>query len=207
MNKLRHMAEMSAREALGWLEDTFLLAAVKAEKEGLPALWLPSATIDPDLYTELIRSLVHIARNAADHGLELPEDRETLGKPRAGRLTIQLELRDDTYLLVISDDGAGVDVVKVAAKAVQLGLPSPRSREDTFELLFRDGFSTKDTVSALSGRGVGLSAVRSEARKLGGNVLIDSIAGKGTQFTVRFKRQEPWIKKNETPAADISSGV
>ena len=193
MNKLRLMAEMPVREALGWLDDAFLAAATKAGKEGLPALWLPSAAIDPDLYAGLIRSLIHIPRNAAGHGLELPEEREALGKPRAGRLTIQLELKDDTYSLVICDDGAGIDVTKVAAKAIQLGLPSPQTREDAFELLFRDGFSTKDTISDLSGRGVGLSAVRSEAQMLCGDVLIDSIEGKGTQVTVRFKRQDPWI--------------
>jgi len=120
---------------------------------------------------------------------------------------MQLTRQQETYLLVIADDGAGIDIAKVAAKATQLGLPTPRTRGEAFELLFHDGFSTKDTVSDLSGRGVGLSAVRSEARKLGGDVLIESIEGKGTQITVQFKRQELWEPGAGNRDADISSAV
>lgn len=189
IDRLRHLSEMPAQEALGWLDEAFRAAAAKAGKEALPAVWLPSATIDPDQYTELIRSLIHIPRNAADHGLEDPEQREALGKPRAGRLTVQLTRQDETYALCIADDGAGVDLDKVTAKAAQLGLPAPGNEEEALALLFADGLSTKDTVTDLSGRGVGLSAVRAEAMKLGGEVRVASVKGQGTEITVRFRRR------------------
>ena len=190
LDKLRQMTEIPAQEALGWIDDAFVAAATKAGKESRPALWLPSATIDTDLYSDLLRSLIHVPRNAADHSLETPDEREAQGKPRAGRLTLQLALQHDTYSMLIADDGAGVDISKVADKALQLGLPAPRTREEAFELLFADGLSTKETVTDLSGRGVGLSAVRAEARKLGGDVLFDSVTGQGTTIVVQFKRQE-----------------
>lgn len=186
---LRLLAEMPAQEALGWLDDAFLAAAAKIGKEAVPAQWLPSATIDPDPYLGLLRSLVHVVRNAADHGLEDPDLREERGKPRAGRLTIHLELHAGTYFLLIADDGAGVDVDKVTAKAVAMGLPAPSSREEALTLLFSDGLSTKDAVTDLSGWGVGMSAVRSEVEKLGGEVRIDSRDGLGVRILVSFPRQ------------------
>ncbi len=198
IEQLRQMVEMPAPEALGWLDDAFMAAAAKAGKEALPALWLPSATIDPDPYLGLLRSLVHIPRNAADHGLEDPDAREALGKPRAGRLTMQLTLMGETYTLLIADDGAGVDIAKVTAKAVAMGLPEPQSKEEALALLFNDGLSTKDTVTDLSGWGVGMSAVRSEAGKLGGEVRIDSSAGHGTRISVLFQRQGLWLADNRS---------
>lgn len=204
IDKLRQMAEMLPQEALGWLDDAFLQAATKAGKEALPALWLPSATIDPDPYAKLLGALIHVPRNAASHGLEDPETREALGKPRAGRLTIQLKLKEGVYSLVIGDDGAGIDIAKVTAKAVQLGLPAPGTREEALELLFNDGFSTKDTVSLLSGRGVGLSSLRAEARSLGGDVLVESVEGKGTKIIVRFRRQRLWTPEGATLEAGNS---
>ncbi|WP_320669635.1 chemotaxis protein CheA [Patulibacter defluvii] len=135
--------------------------------------------------------LVHLVRNALDHGLEPPAARRAAGKPETGRLTIAARHRGGQVLIEVADDGRGIDVAAVAARAVERGLlaPDQRDRVDrraAAELLFAPGFSTAAATSDISGRGVGMDAVRTAIGELGGDVAIDPAAGAGTTVAIRL---------------------
>ncbi|HEU4976387.1 MAG TPA: chemotaxis protein CheA [Baekduia sp.] len=135
--------------------------------------------------------LVHLIRNALDHGLETPEDRVAAGKAPTGRLTIAARHAGGSIAISVKDDGHGIDPAKVAAVAVQRGL-IPADQADqvdvraAIELLFAPGFSTASEVGDLSGRGVGMDAVRAKIRELGGEVLVTSAPGEGTEAEIRL---------------------
>ncbi|HUA47928.1 MAG TPA: chemotaxis protein CheA [Solirubrobacteraceae bacterium] len=135
--------------------------------------------------------LVHLVRNAVDHGLELPDARVAAGKPRHGTIEIAARHAGGSVVIEVRDDGKGIDPHAVARKACSLGMID----EDTaaaidmrgaVELLFSPGFSTAETTSDISGRGVGMDAVRAKIRQLGGEVLIDSTQGQGTLASIRL---------------------
>jgi two-component system chemotaxis sensor kinase CheA len=135
--------------------------------------------------------LVHLVRNAIDHGLETPEVRLQNGKPRVGKLQISARHAGGSVVIEVRDDGAGVDTRAVAAKALASGLIDAEAAEQldprgAVELLFTAGFSTAETANDVSGRGVGMDAVRAKIRELGGEVLIDSIPGIGTHAQIRL---------------------
>jgi HPt (histidine-containing phosphotransfer) domain-containing protein len=130
-------------------------------------------------------SLVHVVRNSIDHGLEDPEERVAQGKPAQGHLKIRLHSDHEERMLVIEDDGRGIDWEGVREKAKQRGLPH-RTRDDLVAALFHDGFSTKTEVSQLSGRGVGMSAVLQATLEVGGELALESEPGRGTRLTFRF---------------------
>jgi two-component system chemotaxis sensor kinase CheA len=134
-----------------------------------------------DEWSEFFGASIHVLRNAIDHGLELPEDRRALGKPEMGRLELRTTLDREHFTVEFSDDGRGIDWTGVERQARRLGLPVT-STHDLVEALFADGLSTRQGVSELSGRGVGLSAVRHACRALGGDVEIDSHQNLGTTF-------------------------
>ncbi|MBF0314769.1 MAG: HAMP domain-containing protein [Oligoflexia bacterium] len=189
INELTNILERPINESFGWIENVFKATAERFGKEVLPVVWDDSSVaFDPDNYRSLCKSLIHIPRNSADHGIESPCDRECLGKPREGKLTIQLKLDKGMYYLTIKDDGHGVDFGKVKKKAKTLSLKEPQTMEETHELLFTDGFSIKEEITETSGRGVGLSAIREEARRLDGDAKIESVEGEGTTITVWFKK-------------------
>jgi len=148
--------------------------------------------IDRDLYNEFIRSLIHIFRNAIDHGIETPEERVASGKGELGMITCNLErLNEDWFRLSIKDDGKGIDAESILTKAIDKGILSTSTKytldePSIYQLLFIDEFSTKDTVSIFSGRGVGLSSVKNELEKLGGSILIESQIGTGTSFIMEI---------------------
>jgi len=135
-----------------------------------------------------VKALVHVFRNMIDHGLEDMDERLATGKPEIGTIACHVErLGEDMVRLTVSDDGRGIDVARVLAKAAEKGLlasdpVADMAPEAVFELLFRDDFSTRDEVSLLSGRGVGLAAVRAETERLGGTVRVRSEVGRGSQF-------------------------
>ncbi len=135
--------------------------------------------------------LVHLVRNALDHGLETPDERAAAGKPRAGRLEIAARHAGGSVVITVSDDGRGIDPSLVARRAAEQGLIPPQEREsvDTaraIELLFEPGFSTATETTDLSGRGVGMDAVRTAVRALGGEVSIRSQQGLGTTACIRL---------------------
>jgi two-component system chemotaxis sensor kinase CheA len=135
--------------------------------------------------------LVHLVRNSLDHGLEGPEERRAAGKPETGVLEISARHAGGNVVIEVSDDGRGVDPQKVARKAAERGLIAPEQVESidakaAIDLLFSAGFSTAETTSDISGRGVGMDAVRATIRDLGGEVLMTSAKGVGTCAQIRL---------------------
>jgi two-component system, chemotaxis family, sensor kinase CheA len=135
--------------------------------------------------------LVHLVRNALDHGLEPPSEREAAGKPAAGTVRLSARHAGGNVVLTVADDGRGVDRHAVAAKAVHAGLIAADQAETVdmaraVELLFTPGFSTRDQADDISGRGVGMDAVRAKVRELGGEVLLTSEPGQGTTAQIRL---------------------
>lgn len=121
--------------------------------------------LDKNLVEALADPLVHLVRNAVDHGIEMPEERETSGKARTGRVVLSAEQEGDHILLSISDDGKGMDPNILRAKAVEKGLMDKDAAErlsesDCYNLIFAPGFSTKTEISDVSGRGVGMDVVK-----------------------------------------------
>jgi len=130
-------------------------------------------------------SFVHVVRNALDHGIETPSERQAAGKP--ARAKLEIVAKSDAKWLTIEarDDGRGIDWAKIRDKAAERGLACA-TEKDLVEALFHDGFSTAESVTEISGRGVGMGAVRDAARALGGDVAILSVAGAGTTISFRF---------------------
>lgn len=126
-------------------------------------------------------SLVHVVRNAIDHGIETPEERALAGKPERGRIALSVGRDGGALELVVEDDGRGIDWDAVRTKAERLAIPSVTPR-DLEEAIFADGLSTRTEVTDLSGRGVGLGAVRQACRALGGELRVSSTRGAGTRF-------------------------
>jgi two-component system chemotaxis sensor kinase CheA len=160
-----------------------------AARLGKPA---PSITIQADdlrlprgPYAGFWSALVHVVRNAVDHGIEDPAVRTAQGKPEHGTLTFHARLEDRTVVIEIVDDGAGVDWDTLAAKARAAGLPSTR-REDVERAMFTAGVTSQRAVTDVSGRGVGLAAVWEATAKAGGTVRVSSTRGKETRFVFRL---------------------
>jgi two-component system, chemotaxis family, sensor kinase CheA len=135
--------------------------------------------------------MVHLVRNALDHGLEGPEERVAAGKPEGGTLTIGARHAGGSIVITVADDGRGVDPAKVGARAAERGLITAEEAAaldaaGAVELLFAPGFSTAEAVGDLSGRGVGMDAVRDRIRKLGGEVAVTSVHGEGTVAEIRL---------------------
>jgi len=143
--------------------------------------------VDRTVIERLLDPLTHMIRNAIDHGLEDPDTRAKSGKPPEGRITLSAAHRSGRVVIDVSDDGGGINRQKVRQIAVEKGLIAESAELTPVEidnLLFLPGFSCKDEVSELSGRGVGLDVVRSEINGLGGRVLIHSQPGEGTTFSI-----------------------
>jgi two-component system chemotaxis sensor kinase CheA len=142
--------------------------------------------VDPDAFAPIWTHLVHAVRNAIDHGIEDAAVRSARGKPARGTVVLRTqELAGGSVVLEVSDDGAGVDFDAVRAVAERRGLPTA-TRQDLVEALFADGLTTREGASELSGRGVGLAALRQATVKLGGAVVIDTALGVGTTLRLRF---------------------
>ncbi len=143
--------------------------------------------VDKVTLDSLYDSLLHLVRNGFDHGIEAPEQREANGKPAEGNLELKAYQQGNRTVIEISDDGQGVDLERIAAKAIEQGLinvteTADYSEAELLEFLFHPGFSTASKLSDLSGRGVGLDVVRSQIEKLDGAISIRSERGKGTTF-------------------------
>ncbi|HWQ79065.1 MAG TPA: ATP-binding protein [Anaerovoracaceae bacterium] len=143
--------------------------------------------VNRDRYFPFIKSLVHVFRNMADHGIEDPDERVNSGKPECGEISCELEKYEDKFILCLADDGKGIDPDVIRKKAVEKGIYSEDevsrlSRERILETIFLDDFSTRDTVDLYSGRGVGMAAVNSETEEIGGEIIVDSETGKYTRF-------------------------
>lgn len=143
--------------------------------------------IDKGMADALLDPMMHMVRNAIDHGIELPDERIAAGKPPVARLMLRAEQTGNRLILTISDDGRGIDVPRVGQKAVaqRLVLAEELDRMSPAQIarfIFTPGFSTKDQASDLSGRGVGMDVVLVNVTRLGGRIDIDTVSGKGTTF-------------------------
>lgn len=147
--------------------------------------------LDRTVIDEIGDPLMHMLRNAADHGLEPTLDRIKKGKPQVGTVRLNAYQDGNNVTIEVSDDGAGVDVEKVKASAIRKGTVTEEQAEmmsdkEVIDLLFQPAFSTSEKVSDISGRGVGLDVVKSKIEGLGGDVEVHSVLGEGTTFTVRL---------------------
>ena len=146
--------------------------------------------LDRNLVEALADPLVHLVRNAIDHGVEMPELREAQGKPRSGHVRLSAQQEGDYVSIEVQDDGAGIDPEKLRTKAREKGLIDPEaaarlSSEECLHLVFLPGFSTKQQVTDISGRGVGMDVVQSRIRELSGQIQIQSEIGRGSRFMIR----------------------
>lgn len=146
-------------------------AEVEADRRTLNALRAP---------------LIHLVRNAADHGLERPEERESLGKPVVGAIRLSARRDGGRIVLEVADDGRGIQVQRVRRRIVERGMASTAeaatlTHRAVLAHLFRPGFSTVDAISAVSGHGIGLDVVRAALEEIGGTVTLDSTPGQGTR--------------------------
>lgn len=146
--------------------------------------------LDKNLVEALADPLVHLVRNAVDHGIEMPDEREGSGKARAGRVVLSAEQEGDHILLSISDDGKGMDPDILRAKAVEKGLldkdaADRLSESECYNLIFAPGFSTKTEISDVSGRGVGMDVVKTKISQLNGTINIYSGLGQGSKIIIK----------------------
>jgi two-component system, chemotaxis family, sensor kinase CheA len=141
---------------------------------------------------ELIKDpLTHMVRNSVDHGIETPEDRLSAGKPETGVITLDAYHEGGQIVIEISDDGRGLNIQKIKAKALKSGLVNESelarlSDTQVQQFIFRAGFSTADSITAVSGRGVGMDVVRANIEKIGGAIEVSTEAGVGTRFTTKI---------------------
>lgn len=143
--------------------------------------------VDTTVIEELSDPLVHMIRNAMDHGMETPEERLKLGKPAEGVIKLSAEHRSSRIVITVTDDGRGINREKVLERAVERGLVSADAKpsvEEIENMIFLPGFSTADQISSVSGRGVGMDVVRRNIQALGGRVFISSTPGRGSVFTM-----------------------
>ncbi len=148
-----------------------------------------AAELDRQMLERMVPPLEHMLRNAVVHGIESPERRAALGKPAVGRITVSLERDGAEVVIVVADDGAGINVGLIRDKAIALGLVDPQSRltdEEAMQLILEPGFSTAGRVTQAAGRGVGMDVVATEVKKLGGGLFIESTLDKGSRFTIRL---------------------
>jgi two-component system chemotaxis sensor kinase CheA len=147
--------------------------------------------LDRTILTEIRDPLVHILRNAVDHGIEPPDKREAAGKPRTGNIELRARRERDHVNIVVEDDGAGIDADALREKAVDEGVKTPEEvkrmdDDEARELVFHPGFSTNEEVTDVSGRGVGMDVVRTTVKELDGSVTLDSTPGEGSRFEIRL---------------------
>ncbi|MDR1444019.1 MAG: chemotaxis protein CheA [Treponema sp.] len=145
--------------------------------------------LDKSVIEDLLDPIMHSVRNSIDHGIESQEERKAAGKPEEGMVILKAANEGNMIVIEIADDGKGIDVNAVKAKAVERGLINPNkllTDVEAFNLIFEPGFSTAKQITSISGRGVGLDVVRRQIDKLNGTVTVSSEHGKGTKFTIKL---------------------
>jgi len=169
------------------------LAEQRGKRVGGVFCDLGALAVEPEIYSAVVDALTHIVRNMIDHGIERPRIREQSGKPPEGSIRVVATEIDGSVQIEVEDDGKGIDVEAVRARAVEHHLID-ETREigppDLVRLIFRDGFSTAPSVSAVSGRGEGLPAVRDSLRRVSGRVSLATRRGKGTRFVLTVPKYQ-----------------
>ena len=180
---IRHV---SLKRALAEYDRLILQVSARLEKEVLPLeVGGDDVRVDPDVWGPFLRSLGHVFRNAVDHGIEDPDTRLEAGKFEAGRIRCLVTSTNGRLVIEIADDGAGIDEEHLRARAQAMNLAGTGDLP-LAELIFVDGLSRRDRATELSGRGVGLAAVRVAAAKLNGTVIVSTDVGRGTIFVFDF---------------------
>ncbi|EME67513.1 ATPase, partial [Paramagnetospirillum caucaseum] len=173
---------VSLRQAIGDFDKMIHQISARLEKEVAPLVVEgDDVRIDPEVFGPFLRSLGHVFRNAVDHGIEDPDCRLSTGKSEVGTITCAIRRVDGALAIDIADDGAGIDVETLRRRAAEL-TAADVSAWDIADLVFADGISIRTEATELSGRGVGMTAVKASVEELGGSVRIDSRPGRGTNF-------------------------
>ena len=164
-------------------------AATETGKQAELAVEGASGELDRQVLEKMLPPLEHMMRNAVVHGIESPDSRQAAGKPPMGQITIRLHREGSEMVMDVSDDGAGLNVDAIRAKGVERELIDENVNlpdDAIFDLILEPGFSTAAQLTQAAGRGVGMDVVANEIKRLGGSLRIDSLAGQGTNFTIRL---------------------
>lgn len=199
LRRLRSLEAVPARRGLGRSLKIVPGLIERLGKDVEFAFGGQDTPVDCEVASELNTPLVHLIRNALDHGIEPAEERVESGKPPTGRLELSVATRGDVVELVLEDDGRGLDPERLKAAALRKGVLAPEeaerlSTDEAYALIFRPGFSTADQVTDVSGRGVGMDAVLDAVRaKLGGEIRVESTPGRGTRFVIAVPAWPPQL--------------
>jgi chemosensory pili system protein ChpA (sensor histidine kinase/response regulator) len=164
-------------------------AAQESGKKADLAIEGGSGEIDRQVLERMLPPFEHMLRNAVVHGIERPEDRLARGKAETGRIAVRLQREGAEVVITVEDDGAGLDIGAIRAKARQMGLLRPEQEltdEEALQLILEPGFSTAQRLTQQAGRGVGMDVVATEVKRLGGGLFIESSPGSGARFTIRL---------------------
>jgi two-component system chemotaxis sensor kinase CheA len=161
----------------------------KSGKEVILEMQGEETEIDRNMVEEIYEPLVHMIRNAVDHGLETPEERKKAGKEPQGTIFLKAEQKGGNIVIEIEDDGKGLNAGRIRQKAIDRGIISPDDQLEEkaiYDLIFHAGFSTNDVVTEVSGRGVGMDVVKQSLERLRGKIEITSAPGKGSNFEIKL---------------------
>jgi two-component system chemotaxis sensor kinase CheA len=205
---LRHwttrLLRKPAWQVLGPIDDFAQKLASRLGKNITVEVCGTDTTVDVETVRPVFQVLTHLIRNAIDHGIEGPLDRKN--KPLAGRLELEFSDRQNAYVIRCSDDGRGIDTEGLSRRAIEMGLltresASAMGERDLFDLIFVEGLSTALVTTSISGRGVGMSAVRAAIEKVGGKIEIRSTPGQGTTFSLTIPKHD----ENAAVAAGVAA--
>ncbi|NLW91789.1 MAG: PAS domain S-box protein [Syntrophomonadaceae bacterium] len=193
--RIRNLRHKSFKDLLKSYPDYIDKLALRLGKQVYPVVITgDDMIVDGDYYKDFAKSLVHVFRNSLDHGVEDPDERQALGKNPAATISCRITATTDYISLAIADDGTGIDLDKVRGKALAHGLISEPVEEipdeDLLSLIFADQFSTREEVTVLSGRGIGLAAIRTECDKLDGTIQVVNHPGQGCEFIFELPIQQ-----------------
>ncbi|MEO8622483.1 MAG: ATP-binding protein, partial [bacterium] len=181
---LRHLRQRSLRDLTDTMERVARDVARDVGKEIQVVTEGDTIEADRVVIEALREPLLHLIRNAVDHGIESPAARTAAGKAPAGKLRIELAMHGDRLQLTLADDGGGLDLAAIRRAHERRGHAAPTEASALMRTIFDDGFSTRESATTLSGRGVGLGIVRASVERLGGTVDVASVKGQGTTFVI-----------------------
>jgi two-component system chemotaxis sensor kinase CheA len=181
---VRSLRMVPFAEAGQGLERTVRDLALAAGKEVVFKLVGHEVELDRAVAERLKSPLLHLVRNAVDHGIGTPTERAAVGKPAAGVITVSAALKGAQVEIAVQDDGRGLDRERIREEARARGMPEPANDRDLLALVFQPGFTTARALTSVSGRGVGLDVVKSQVNALHGTVALESVSGSGTTFTL-----------------------
>lgn len=193
---IRSLSFKSVKELLNIYPDYLIKLSDKLGKSIKPMkITGDDVLVDASLYQKVIKSLVHIFRNSADHGIETEDERYLNKKELIGSISCTVKDLKDSFQIIIKDDGKGIDTDSLGNKAVKMGLITESELEEMDEsskmdLIFLQGITTKEKATAISGRGVGMSAVKEAITEIGGNIKVQSQKGIGSSFIITLPRIE-----------------